>query len=429
MGTDRLGPVDLPRVLEQAIDRISTYLGDRPVSVVAEYPAHLPALHSDETRLTEALAGLIAATVVRSHHGEVAVRAALAASAPAGAPVARERGPWAMISVGPRGNGLTADALRGMLDETARSEEDPTVLPPSDCRRAVDEMGGYLWVGMEGGAPELRVILPLRAAAEAEADLEPLRRVVGGHLARRGEHVRRLLLLVDEEPMRQVISRELDQAGYQVVKAVDGGEVMSLARTEKPHLILLDILARDPSAFDIALVLKQDPRTARIPVLFLTSVRDPESGVRMGAVDFVVRPTGTGALIAAIESALHSLDQPISRVLVAEPDEALRETMVMMIQAQGYRVTEAAGAEEALVLAERVRPGLVLVNARLGQERDYWLLRGLRQNSADVPVFVLADALSETEGKAAVRRGASGYTQTGQLSDLLSRVRAGKAKP
>lgn len=428
MGTDRLGPVDLPRVIEQAIDRISTYLGDRPVSVVAEYPAHLPALHSDETRLTEALAGLLAATVVRSQHGEVAVRAALAASAPAGAPVAQERGPWAMISVGPRGNGLTADALRGMLDETARSEEDPTVLSPSDCRQALDDMGGYLWVGMEGTGPELRVILPLRAAAPAEADLEPLRRVVGGHLARRGEPVRRLLLLVDDEPMRQVISRELDQAGYQVVRAVDGGEVMSLARTEKPHLILLDILARDPSAFDIALVLKQDPRTARIPVLFLTSVRDPQSGVRMGAVDFVVRPTGTGALIAAIESALHSLAQPISRVLVAEPDNAMRETMVMMIQAQGYRVTEAAGAEEALVLAERVKPGLVLVNARLAQEGDYWLLRGLRQNSADVPVFVLADALSETEGRAAVRRGASGYTQTGQLSDLLNRVRAGKGK-
>ena len=92
-------------------------------------------------------------------------------------------------------------------------------------------------------------------------------------------------------------------------------------------------------------------------------------------------------------------------------------------------MTEAAGPEEALVLAERVQPGLVLVNARLAQERDYWLLRGVRQISADIPVFVLAEALSDAEGRAAIRRGASGYTETDKLPDLLTRVRDGRTKP
>jgi len=177
------------------------------------------------------------------------------------------------------------------------------------------------------------------------------------------------------------------------------------------------------------MVLKQDPRVARIPVLFMTSVRDPQAGMRMGAVDFVVRPTGTAALITAIEAALHTVRQPVARVLVVESVDKLRETMVLMIQSQGYRVTEAAGPEEALVLAERVQPGLVLVNARLAQERDYWLLRGLRQISADIPVFVLAEALSDAEGRAAIRRGASGYTETDKLPDLLTRVRDGRTKP
>jgi CheY-like chemotaxis protein len=119
----------------------------------------------------------------------------------------------------------------------------------------------------------------------------------------------------------------------------------------------------------------------------------------------------------------------VSRILVVEPNDALRETMVLMIQSHGYRVTEAGGPEEALVLAERVQPGLVLVDAGLAQDRDYWLLRGLRHVSADTPVFVLAEALSEAEGRAAVRRGASGYTQTGKLPDLLSRVKKGRAAP
>jgi DNA-binding response OmpR family regulator len=423
---DRRGPVDLPRVIEQAIDQMSSVLGERPVSVVAEYPAHLPAVDSESSQLTGALAGLIAATVMRARHGEVVVRAALTSEVPAGAPASESRGPWALVSIAPRGNGLTGESLELMLDEAGPGEGE-AVMTPAASRRAIQEMGGRVWV--DKAAPEVRILLPLRAAVSPATDVSSLRRTLGQHLPEAGKPVRRLLILVDDNQVREILATELAAAGYDVVAARDGGEVLSLARQDEPDVILLDILARDPTAFDIAMVLKQDPRIRRIPVLFMTSVGDPEAGMRMGAVDFVVRPTGTGALITAIEAALSAVRQPVARILIVEPKDALRETMVLMIQAHGYRVTEAAGPEEALVLAERVQPGLVLVNAALAQDRDYWLLRGLRQISADTPVFVLAEALSEAEGKAAVRRGASGYSETDKLPDLLSRVRNGTGKP
>jgi CheY-like chemotaxis protein len=421
--------VDLPRAIEQAIDQISSILGERPVSVVAEYPAHLPAVDSESGQLSGALAGLIAATVTRAHHGEVVVRAALTSEVPAGAPASESRGPWALVSISLRGNGLTGENLRETLDQTT-SEDREVVMAPSECRRIIEEVEGRVWVDEGAGSfPEVRLLLPLRAAASPSTDVSSLRRTLGHHLPEAGQPTRRLLLLVEDSQVREILATELAAAGYQVAAARDGGEVLSLARQEEPDAILLDILARDPTAFDIAMVLKKDPRIGRIPVMFMTSVGDPEAGIRMGAVDFVVRPTGTGALVTAIEAALNAVRQPVARVLVVEPNEALRETMVLMIQAHGYRVTEAGGPEEALVLAERIQPGLVLVNAALAQDRDYWLLRGLRQNSADIPVFVLAEALSDAEGKAAVRRGAAGYTETGKLQDLLSRVRNGRGKP
>jgi DNA-binding NarL/FixJ family response regulator len=111
---------------------------------------------------------------------------------------------------------------------------------------------------------------------------------------------------------------------------------------------------------------------------------------------------------------------------VIEADNAIREMMILMIQAHGYRVTEASGPEEALALAEHVNPGLILVNAGLAQERDYWLLRSLRQLEGDFDIFVLADAMSDAEGRAAISRGASGYSETGKLPDLLDRVRGRK---
>jgi DNA-binding NarL/FixJ family response regulator len=59
----------------------------------------------------------------------------------------------------------------------------------------------------------------------------------------------------------------------------------------------------------------------------------------------------------------------------------------------------------------------------LAGERDYWLLRNLRRLLPQTEIIVLADALTDAEGRAAVRRGASSFSQTGKLSDVLAEVR------
>ncbi len=143
---------------------------------------------------------------------------------------------------------------------------------------------------------------------------------------------------------------DLTAAGYRVVPVASGAEVQPLAHEQAPDLILLDLQAREPSAFEIAMVLKQDSRTSVVPVLFLSSVEDPLQGVTWGAVDFVVRSAGTGALLSTIQAVLTSGLSPSSRVLVAEPNDAARDPIIGLIQTHGYRVTEARSAEEALVL-------------------------------------------------------------------------------
>jgi CheY-like chemotaxis protein len=171
------------------------------------------------------------------------------------------------------------------------------------------------------------------------------------------------------------------------------------------------------------MVLKQDAFAQDIPVLFTTSVADPEEGVRMDAVSFMLKTEGTGRLLAAVESVLVSGISPSSRVLVIEPNDALRETIILMIQSKGFRATEARGAEEGLALAERLGPRLVLINAKIAQDRDYWVLRSMRQLSHDMDIIVLAEVLSEDERREAISRGASGYSQTGELRQILDHIK------
>ncbi|MEW6568674.1 MAG: response regulator [Chloroflexota bacterium] len=416
--TGRL-PLDLPRAIDQAVERCRPLLGAKSVTVVAEYPAHLPALDGDQAALESVVADLVAEAVQRTEHGEIKVRAAPvsggdlpveAVQAARSESALTEGGPWVMLSV--------------TVPESAGGPPPPSRLQAAEAaRHVVEAFGGHLWLDPHAG--QVNLLLPFQVIRRAAPDMSPLRRSVESRLSLEARTPHTLLLVVDNTELGDLLSRDLTAAGYGVMLAGNGADGLAIARQTRPDLILLDLMVRTPSAFDIAMLLKQDRRTRNIPVLFLTLVGDMQSGVSVRAVNYLARPAGTGALVSAINVLLTSGVSPSARVLVVEPNDALRDTMVMMIQAHGYRVTEARGAEEALALAERVLLGLILVNAKLAQERDFWLLRNLRQVSADAGIYVLAEGLSEADGKAAVSRGASGYSDTGKLPDLLDRVRNG----
>lgn len=425
--------VELPRSIEAAIERAAGLLGDKPVSLVAEYPAHLPVVEGEQEQLTHVISSLIGQVIALTESGEVHIGAELL---PAGETPQINvlvngspnnligGGPWALVKVTGRGRVSVGDDVQALKNELQRTKEQPRTyrdgLSMATSIDVIERYGGEVWIEtIPGEGIRISVALPLRAARYGSADLSSLRRMVETTLPIHEQMTKTILLMTEEDGLRDLLINDLTEEGYRVIAAPDGANVLALARSEQPNLILLDLDARDPTGFDVATVLKQDTEARDIPVLFITSIADPDVGIRMGAVSFVVRPEGTGKLLSAIDTVLESGINPSSRVLVVEPNDVTRETMIQMIQSQGYRVTEARGPEEALALVERLSPRLILVNAMIAQERDYWLLRSLRPLSHDIDIFVLADVLSEEEGRAAISRGASGYSQTGRLRELL----------
>ncbi len=427
-------PADLPAALESAVRQALPRMGSRPLSVVAEYPAHLPAVDGDREAIAQVITSLIEAAGVVMARGEIRVRAELVGAGEAATTALAEAGlpaqlagggPWAVVTVRSHpASGVAAEAQRSAGDPVALRSES---LPFGECRRIIEGFGGQIWLeAQEAGGHRFGFALPLRGLHSPAEDVTSIRRLIETRLPEGGLPSRKLLLVVTDVERRRLLAQDLAEAGYRVVVATSGNEVHALARQENPDLALLDLDAREPTAFDIAMVLKQDVRTRDIPVLFLTSTDEAQSGERLGAVDFIVRPKGTGALVSSIHNVLTPGMRQSARILVIEPNDATREAMIMMIQRQGYRVSAATGPEEALAMAERVEPAVVLVNAAMAQERDYWLLRRLRQLSDGLEIIAMADALSEAEGRAAIRRGASGFSQTDKLPDVLDRVRKGR---
>lgn len=427
-------PADLPGAIETAVRQASSRMGSRPLSVVAEYPAHLPAVDGDREAISQVITSLIEAAGVAMERGEIRVRAELigigaaatTSLAAAGIPPNLVAGgPWAVVTV--HSHPATGGASYARRPADGEVGLKPESLPFGECRRIIEGFGGHIWLEAQAeGGNRFGFALPLRGLHSLGEDLTSIRRLVETRLPEGGLPSRKLLIMVTDIERRRLLAQDLAEAGYQVVAATSGDQVHALARQETPDLALLDLDAREPTAFDIAMILKQDIRTRDIPVLFLTSMDQAQAGERLGAVDFIVRPKGTGALVSSIQNVLMPGMRQSARILVIEPNDATREAMIMMIQRQGYRVSAATGPEEALAMAERVQPAVVLVNAAMAHERDYWLLRRLRQLSDELEIIAMADALSEEEGRAAIRRGASGFSQTDKLPDVLDRVRKGR---
>ena len=117
----------------------------------------------------------------------------------------------------------------------------------------------------------------------------------------------KILVAEDEKQIADMIAFKLTNSGHQVIRAKDGEEAMKLARLEIPDLIMLDAMMPGLSGFEVLRRLKIDSDLRSVPVIMVTAKgheRDVLSGLRGGAVDYVVKPFSLKELAARVELAL-----------------------------------------------------------------------------------------------------------------------------
>lgn len=118
----------------------------------------------------------------------------------------------------------------------------------------------------------------------------------------------KIILLVDDDPAVLETLNECLQPHYQTRIATRGQKGLDLARmAPRPDLILLDVELPDMKGYSVCAALKQDPLTAAIPVMFLsshTNVGDITRGLELGAIDYVSKPVAPPILLARVQTHL-----------------------------------------------------------------------------------------------------------------------------
>jgi DNA-binding response OmpR family regulator len=123
----------------------------------------------------------------------------------------------------------------------------------------------------------------------------------------------RVLLVEDDATVRDVVSRYLGEAGYEVTQAVDGRAGLQSTRDRLPDVVVLDLMLPGMSGLDVCRALRRDHE--RLPILMLTALgeeRDRVRGLELGADDYVTKPFSPRELVLRVGSVLRRLGTPSS---------------------------------------------------------------------------------------------------------------------
>lgn len=117
----------------------------------------------------------------------------------------------------------------------------------------------------------------------------------------------RILVVEDEADIRKLISYHLRQERFRVLEVENGEDALDLVRKEPPRLIVLDLMLPGLSGLDFCRIIRQNPKTARTPILMVTAragEADRVVGLELGADDYVTKPFSPREMVARVKAVL-----------------------------------------------------------------------------------------------------------------------------
>lgn len=118
---------------------------------------------------------------------------------------------------------------------------------------------------------------------------------------------RRILVVEDERDLAEMLAYNLDRAGYDATIAYDGRSALESVASERPDLVLLDLMIPELSGTDVASKIRTNPSTASLPIVMLTAKTDEVDqvvGLTLGADDYITKPFSFKILQARIDAVL-----------------------------------------------------------------------------------------------------------------------------
>ncbi len=387
-------PLSIKEIIERAVAATSSLFETKPFKLTIDVADGLPDLVGDHDRLLQVVINLISNASKFTDQGGIVVRAR------------RDNGA-VLVSVTDTGMGIAQSDYDKVFEQFVQVGDTLTNKPKGTglglpiSKQIVEHHGGRIWVESElGKGSTFSFTLPIpkenlvgEAAAREFVRTVDVNALVGklkAHIASatlsRPIGKKTVLVVDDDNSIRELLRQELEAEGYGVREAKDGREALAQVKREKPDLIVLDVMMPELSGFDVAAVLRNDPETLNIPIVMLSVVQDKQRGYRLGVDRYFTKPTDTQVLLNEI-GALLAQGGSRKKVLVVDEDTATVKTLIDALQSQGYNVTAAYTGAEGIEKAVADQPDMVIARSELSEKHN--LVKTLRFEKNLEKIFFL----------------------------------------
>ncbi len=193
----------------------------------------------------------------------------------------------------------------------------------------------------------------------------------------------RVLVIEDDANNLDVAQRIIRAAGHEALSAMDGQAGLDKARSERPDAILVDLLLPLVDGWTVTKSLREEEWARHIPIIAVSALamqQDRARAIEAGCDDFVSKPYAPAELRAVLAKFLddgeaHAAPAPtrertvkgaverLGRVLVVDDEPANVDLLVRRLEALGAETLRASNGEDALIIADRELPDLILLTS------------------------------------------------------------------
>ena len=377
----------------QTIATMATKNGNK---VVVECADNIGTMNADQTRIRQALLNLASNANKFTEHGTVTISARRATE------TGRE---WVTIAVADTGIGLTPEQMGKLFQDFVQADSSitrkygGTGLGLAISRRFCQMMGGDITVASESGRGSTFTIrVPANCAVPLVAAGQPAADAPRPATAQPG--VPTILVVDDDQTVREVMERFLKREGFSVVTASGGQEGLRLARELHPAAITLDVMMPDLDGWTVLAAIKGDPELADIPVILVSIVDEKNRGYALGATDYMVKPVDRAQLSGVLRNICGAVGR---QVLLVDDDDTMRRGMRLVLEKDGWNVSEAENGSVALERLDGMRPDIIMLDLMMPVMDGFEFLVAMRSRAEwrDIPVLVVTakDLTAEERGR------------------------------
>jgi two-component system alkaline phosphatase synthesis response regulator PhoP len=211
----------------------------------------------------------------------------------------------------------------------------------------------------------------------------------------------RILVVDDDREIVRLVCAYLEESGYEVLIANDGGTALHILRRERPDLVLLDLMLPDRDGWDVTRVVRRDEGLAAMPIVMLSArVEDQDKivGLELGADDHVTKPFDPREVVARVRAVLRRVGGEPAPPQMIQAGAVVIDLDRHQVQVAGQPV-HLTRTEFCLLQALAEHPGRALTRLELIDEALGYSYEGL-ERSVDSHIKNLRRKLTQVGAEA-----------------------------